>query len=762
MTNARSLSSNLRPVLAVIIAPLVIGSAAMAQPSQDDRERAVSKAETIFVTAERREARAQDVPSTLEVLQGSALDELGVDNLEDYLTAVTGLGLTSLGSGKPKLAIRGVSNAAENQFGFLDSSDTVGIYLGEIPISGSGPTPDLNIYDLNRIEVLKGPQGTLYGEGAMGGAIRLMPNLPDLESFSVKGDATYASIEHGGSKYRARGAVNIPIIENRLAVRLTVSYVDDGGFIDNITTGETDVNSSELFSIRGQVLWQLTDWLDIKFLYLRDERELDNFNDVAPGAGDLSTIYTEPRFLDSKTDIFGFTANADLGFATLTSITSYNRNDYDVSDRLIAFSAGLNFAFGLNPPLSSEYFPIKSETKTISQEVRLVSNGDKFIDYVVGFFYRKRRTDVCQAFEVPGLDTTAGGFFATVFGISTAPQHNCQTPGLPFLFGVDAEEDFEQIAGYGEVKVGVLDSLDLIFGLRVFDEKIAATSIATHSAISAAFLGVAPPLDISSSESDILFKGGLSLQVTEDLLIFAIVSEGFRSGGANFGADVSGTNIPAAYGSDDIINYEFGVKSSWFENRLTVNASLFYIDWSNIQTVLTDIHPVLMAPVSFTDNVGDAEIFGFDLQVVAQVSEAISFGVSYSLTDTKLKSASPLSGLIVGEDLANSPEHTVSAFLEGRVTLWNGELYGRVDFRYVDDQVNQAIGVLTPRAIFQVDSYALVHLRAGWQTDNWGIEVFVENVADERNELGVTPFGNGLNTVVGNPRTIGVTISGSF
>ena len=714
--------------------------------------------EEIIVTAERRESNVQDVASTIDVFAGETLDALGVDNLEDYLTRVTGLGMTSLGAGKPKIGMRGITNNAENQFGFTDSSDTVGIYLDDIPISGSGPTPDLNVYDLDRIEVLKGPQGTLYGEGAMGGAIRMITRAPDFERFDARADLTYGSIGHGGSKFRARTALNAPLVQERVALRITGSYVDDGGFIDHIVTGEKNVNSSELESVRVQLALKPSDSVHLNLSYLHNGRKLDNFNEMAPGAGDLNTVYLEPRFLDSTTDIFGLTARVDLGFAELSSITSYNENDYRLSDRLVAFSAGLNFVFMPVPLLLQESFPIDATTDTFTQEIRLVSKGDEFVDWVVGGFYRNRKTDLCLAFELPGLHTVSGGLFALIFGISTEQQASCQTPGMPFLLSNDMEEDFEQVAGYAEVKIAVQESLDLILGLRVFDEKIRGTAVATHSAISAAFLGVSPPLVISDSASDVLFKAGLSYYASDDLLLYALVSEGFRSGGGNFNVDVTGTAIPGAYGPDKIINYEIGAKSSWLENRLILNVSGYYNDWSDIQTILTQLHPQLQQPVSFTDNVGDAEAYGFDVQVIARFNEHFSGGLNYSLTKTELTSASPFSLLTEGEDLANSPENTLSAYLQAQTAFAGGELYGRADVVYVDDQVTQSIGVNTPRSFFGVEDYALLHLRLGWQRDELGVEVFGENLTDKRNQLGISSINAGLNTIVGTPRTIGVTV----
>ena len=207
--------------------------------------------EEIVVTAERRTQNQQDVPTALQAFTGRGLERRGADGFEDYVLSVPGLSFRDQGAGATRIAIRGVSNVSASDFGVTTPVSTVGLYLNDVPIQGTSQLPDLNLYDLEQIEVLKGPQGTLYGEGAMGGAIRMTLARPDPAEFSARGEVIGSFTKSGGFNNGGRAAVNIPLAQDTTALRIVGTYRDNDGFVDNVARDEDDANSSSAYSVRA-------------------------------------------------------------------------------------------------------------------------------------------------------------------------------------------------------------------------------------------------------------------------------------------------------------------------------------------------------------------------------------------------------------------------------------------------------------------------------------------------------------------------------
>lgn len=742
-------------------------------PLFSDAQAQTLRVDEIVVTAQRREQNLQEVPSSLQVFQGDLLERLGVNDFDDYMPSVAGAGYTKLGSGTVKLGMRGVSNLTGSQFGVTDSASTVGLYLNDIPIQGTASLPDLAIYDLSRIEVLKGPQGTLYGEGAMGGAIKMILNSPDPTNVEAKGDVTLSHTESGGFNYLLRSAVNVPLIQDRVGLRLVGTYRDNSGFVDNIAQGVKNINDESHWSLRGLLGAELNDWLSAEVLVMHDRLEQDDFSDVRPQLGDLVANTFEDRYNNNTFDLYALTLKADLGGAELTSATSYAVNDRAFAQRYPLGLDSVLVSLGAAPVGSNnEALLTTSDQKTFTQEIRLASNDEGRLQWTVGAFYRDRRHDFCGggfAQSVPAFNAALVDLFgagAAPFLFTDNPYRICTPDGQVALLERFGKEKFEQYALYGEATYDITDRLDFTLGLRWYQEdlflaqQLSATGVYAPASTSMATLSV--------SDNGIVPRFALSYKATDDVLLFASASQGFRSGGPNLNSTIAG---PALYDSDKIWNYEVGSKTSWFDGRLVVNGSFYYIDWSDIQAL--QIIQVQLAPppappsnVAFTGNGGKARIYGIDLEILAQPSENWQFGTALSISDGKLTDPADTTAA-VGSALPNHPEETISAFVQYSHPVSSiGTGFIRFEVQHV---AKQAFVLDTPQnralqggADIFLNAYELGKIRIGLDAEHWGVHFYVDNLWDERADLAVGNLVT-LNTItVNQPRTIGVTFLANF
>jgi outer membrane receptor protein involved in Fe transport len=718
-------------------------------PAASGQGASESAIEEILVTAARREQRLQDVAGGIQVFTGAELDRLGAESFQDYLLQVPGLSYRDQGSGAKRIAIRGVSNIAGSDFGVTNSVSTVGVYLNDVPIQGTSVLPDLSLYDLNRIEVLKGPQGTLYGEGAMGGAIKMILNAPDLGKTSFKGDSQLSSTKSGGANYRLRGAVNLPLITDRVALRAVATYRNNEGFVDNVFKGTRNINDDRKYSIRGVLFAQLTDTLSLEVMALHDSLKQNDFPEVQKALGDLKISSAETRRNKINFTLLGLTTRLDLGFAELTSVTSYYKYKRNWLMRFPFAKA----AFGMFGTVTQEPFDFNNDLDSFAEEARLVSQGDKRLDWVFGVFYRDKDNQALgNAFFVPGeLASVNAGLAA--FGLPPFPADG-------IFLNRDTVDSFQQIAVYGEATLELGPGLEVMAGLRWFNEDVGINDKVTLFGIMAP--GSSPRRIEKVSDKGVVPKLGISYKVSEDHLVYAQASKGFRSGGINLNAAFGVGAL--AYESDSLWNFEVGAKTAWNDGRLIVNGSAYYLDWNNIQTNQVAFSPVLGAPASFLGNGGDARILGFELQVAALPVEPVSLGFTLGYNDSKLTRAT--SDATPGADLPNVPQWTASAYSEYRFPAGNfGDGFIRFDFQFVDKQLTRLITATSDG--FGVRSFTLGNLRIGVRGERIGAFVFVDNLWDTRAELGrgmasVTAFNDDDRVIVARPRTIGISVQGTF
>ncbi len=763
--------------LATVICALGISSpqAVLAQ----DAEGSAFVLEEILVTAQRRTQNIQDVANSITALSGAEMDALGKVGFEDYISGVGGIGFTRNGNGSVKVGLRGVSAVAQDQYAFATTVSTTGLYLDDVPIQGAGALPDLNLYDLQRIEVLKGPQGTLYGEGAMGGAIKVLLNKPDLTAFEAKAEASAISIDNADLGYRVRGAVNIPIVEDRIAARIVGSTEERKGFIDNVATGEDGVNDVDSWSLRGSLLAQINEDFSVELLAMHDQQENDGFPQEVDNLGDLETDLLEDEFNEIEIDLYALTLKYDLGFAELTSVTSYFEQERDFAtktplsiDEIILPAIGLPpFGFSDNEVIAANDY-----TETFTQEVRLVSQGDEVLDWTLGAFYRDRDREICTYYDSPAAQDMNDFLGLIGLGDFVFPPttFNCElTPpsGLDTL-NRTATETYEQYAVYGEVNWEFAERFELTVGGRYFDEEVEFTD--NQAAFGLFSFLTVPEATSSTTDSDVLMKAGISWKATDDQLYYFNVAEGFRSGGSNLNAaDTTDPDRFRAFDSDDLINYELGAKTNWLDGRLTLNGALYYTEWSDVQTEIF-VPAVTVEAVAVLTSGGDAEITGAEIELNYLPTENLSLGLTVTAQDTEFTDPAADANIAEDSQLPNAPDLTASLFAQYTMTTSFGDLFGRVAYRYVDEQrtvvepaVPLTIGYDDDTTI--LDSYDVVDLTIGLSMDRWYITGFVQNLTDERYALDygygqsfVISGGNPNMTAVGTPRTMGLTVGTTF
>lgn len=746
--------------------------------AQQGGDAGPSVLEEIVVTAQRRAQSLQDVANSIEAFSGSDLDALNKSGLEDFMTSVGGVGLTRSGSGAIKIGMRGVSSIAQDDYAFGTTVGTTGMYLNDVPIQGGGALSDLNLYDLQRVEVLKGPQGTLYGEGAMGGAVKLVLNSPHLSEVEGKLQASVLNTENADSGTQVRGALNVPIVEGKVALRIVGSATDRPGFIDNVVTGEEGVNDSTSGSLRASLLVQPSDSFSAEFLVLSDELDMEGFAQQVNGLGDLQTNVLENEFNEVESDLYAMTLKYDMGFAELTSVSSWFDKERTLAQKVpLSIDEAILPIFSL-PPLGfsqNETLALLDQEESFAQEIRLVSSGDEVIDWTVGAFYRDRDRDGCSYYDSPATQALNGlvkaiglDFFAfpdTTFECGLTPPS-----GLDSLTRV-AGETFEQTALYGEINWELSNSLELTTGLRWFDEKVLFTDAQNGYGILAFF--TAPETSAETSDDDTLFKVGLSWTPSEDQLYYFNVSEGFRSGGTNLNALV--TTDPDAYRffqSDDLINYELGAKTSWQEGRLTFNGTVFYTEWSDVQAQIF-VPAITNDLIGVLTSGGDAEIQGVEVQANWLATDNLMAGLTVSVQDTEFSDPLPAANIVQGSQLPNAPDVTGTFFAQYTGSAAFGEWFGRFEYLYVDEQrtVVEPVFVASPPyddAATVLSDYDLINFTVGVRSGSWYATAFAKNLTDER--YGVD-YGYGQSFLLGSnpdrmavgmPRTYGVTVGLDF
>lgn len=673
----------------------------------------------IVVTAQKREQRLQDVPISITAVTSEEIQARNVTSLNDLQYSVPGLSIfSSQGPGQDVIQIGGVSN--------VTGLATVGTYLNEMAINGAsaqggpgGQSLDIRLLDLARIEVLRGPQGTLYGEGSMGGTIHYVTNSPDLDTYSGSLEGEVGHITGGDESYKINGVINAPLIEDKLGLRVVAGYQRDGGWIDNTATGRRNINDTEFKTVRAELLARPADRLDLSLLYIHQDLDLD-YKPFGVGGKQSSAVQTYDH---DRYDLVNGVIKYDLGSVQLLDSIGYlNRNSTLQLDLTPAFLPILGF-FGIPPGFITEIpFSFVNDQEIFTNELRVSSTGPSRFNWTIGGYYRHAKAQFDNA-------------------TSTSPGQ------LPFvLLQGTANNTSETFAFFGDAGYKLTDQLTVEIGARYFHDKVSASS----NSVSFGAPTIISPRNATFESFDP--RVNISYQFSRNSMVYASAAKGFRSGGFN---STIAPGVPETYTPDKLWHYEVGTKQQVFDRKLEFAADVYYTDWKNVQTL------VLVPPsnLAVTENSGRVNGWGADVAVTARPVQGLTLTGTLGWNDLAYAKGTTSALVNPGDPVDNAVRTSYSASLDYRRPIF-GDTAGffRADYQHAGKAQLTQRNQLT---ILRIPPRDLVNLRAGLDFGRLEASVFATNVFNDRTVLFPVSPGAPFE-VEQRPRTIGVNLRARF
>ena len=732
---------------------------AIAQPSLAQE---AMRLEEVVVTAQKRSESLQDVPISISALDESALDNLNITSFQDYVMQMPSVSFSQRRPGQASLFMRGISEGGNTNQSLQGPS--VAIYLNEQPVTAIGFNLDVHIYDVERIEVLMGPQGTLYGAASQAGNLRIITNKPDTEAFAAGFDLTAETISDGGEGYMVEGFVNIPL-GDRAALRLTGWWDDDGGYIDavpdtityplsGITRGnegfvKDDFNESEKEGLRAALRVDLTDSWTTTASVMYQKMESDGVWDHDPeNLGDFEVGRFFKDHQEDEWTQFSLSVEGDLGFADLTYAGSYLDREFDTYSDYSHYSID-GFVepyytcyvsyFGPCVDPSIQYSNLSDMTFQ-THELRLSSSSER-IDWIVGTFYSDQETKFDSRWSIPPINPGA------------AVRDD-------LYFETDQVREDSEISVFGEFTYRFTDRLSGTVGYRWFDGETTLKGFVGTiwwPDCCYAFSETRPPDNVDSKYTgdDGTLKLNLAYDIGDDLMVYATYAEGYRPGGANRSPGVGET-----YDPDFLESYELGMKSTFLDGRWRLNGAIYYMEWDDIQIGFFNPDISLLGLV---DNVGSAESQGLELDTTLLVTEGLEISLAYAYNQAELSEdyfARPgmTPDATDGQDLPFMPDHKYTATARYSFDLFNLRSSVQVNYAYTDEMWNDIF--LSNRE--KMEDYGLLSASFRIESGGWHATLFGENLTDEVAELYINTVDIQRLVTVNKPRTIGVSFGMRF
>lgn len=669
------------------------------------------------------------------------MTQQGAVTMSDYFTQVPGLSINSRGSGRLSIVMRGISAGS-------GGNPTTAVTVDDVPIgsstaSGVGDSlvPEVDPSELQRIEVLRGPQGTLYGASSLGGLVKFVTKLPTLNQFSGRVEASGETVAHGGAGGGVRAAVNIPLANDVAALSVSGFTRQDPGFIDDSYQHKSDVNWGRVSGGHAALLVKLGPKVSVNLsaLIQNSSAGASTTEDVTvnhvPATGDLQHARLPGTDgFNGKLRVYSGAVNADLGAATLTSITAYSQVQHNGPQDVSPTFGRFGSLFGLSFTPGARIGNVNGTDK-FSQEVRLASQGSSAFEWLVGGYYTRENDHTHQT--ITFADPVSGNVLTQ----------------LPALADVVVNSRYEEVAGFGSLTYHFTDRFDLQVGGRYAHVTFKANSVSSGPLVGDNTI-------VSNTSQDVFtFLVTPRYKISDNAMVYARIASGYRPGGSNAG--VPGVN--QTYDADRTVNYELGYKASLFDRQLTVDVSAFDIEWNKIQ-----LRAVAPNGLSYLGNGGQARSAGAELTTTWKPGSGLTFVGNLAYTDAEMRKAST-AGIIaaVGDPLPYSARWTASLSADKRFTLTD-RLDGFVGgtFSYVGKRAADFPTVAgTPR--FVMPDYSTLDLRAGIEEGRWTVTAFIRNVSDERGFVAGNP--RDAITHVGlfdagviRPRTFGGSIAATF
>jgi iron complex outermembrane receptor protein len=774
--------------------------------------------EEVIVTARKRTESVQDIPASIQAISGADLKEMGARGMEDFTRFMPSVNMISYGNGSSSVIFRG---ATIDGGGYVAQA-TASVYLDEISITSTGDQPAVRMVDIAQVEALAGPQGTIYGSDAQAGTLRIITNKPVMNEFFLELDGSLRNGEDSDDSYDGSIVLNLPIVDDTLALRVVGFKSEDGGFIDNVAghtpdtsvTGQPwdrmdwggldndkyvkdDVNDSTTKGWRAALKWDVNENWSATAGYLHQEMDNGAYQFYDPNVGDLEKVSFFDDYSEDDYDLYSLTVEADLGFAQLVSATAYYERDTAWGQDITAyhhywtgaywscayaaayaldpdtyywyyFTPGgvqlYNGAYCLAPTATGDYLSTIQETghqDRFTQEIRLSAQGDT-IDWLVGLYYE----DSKNSWESDFADVTDGDFQDSIaldyYEWLDRPDPTDRNsgeglyPDATHAWDSYSDTTWEQYAVFGEVVWHATDKIDVTLGGRYFDRDTENEYyVQRPNTRDDLVLYPTGPDTYDTNDTEFAPKVAVSYSFTDDVMAYALYTEGYRPGGTN---RIRGEPFfPSQFEPDQMNNYEMGLRSTIMNGAGRFNATVFYMDWEDYQMELVDpasppgscpadgpssIPNVCGQPWQVSiGNAGDAHILGVNMEFDWAISQNFTFGMNAEWLEAENDTDLDGMGLDVkdGDDLPTVADWTGAAWLgyEQPMNYFGGSaFYARLQWSYRGESNN--IIENTPadgssaNPQLENSSSDIGDLLMGVRGDSWEVSAFVNNLTDER------------------------------
>ncbi len=786
--------------------------------------QANAQLEEVIVTATKSASSVQDIPVAVTALNEDSMSQLGITDFSDYLVQLPGITAGGGGPGTNTIYIRGVASTTPNltASGVAGLAPNVAFYLDEQPLTQPGRNLDVYATDLNRIEVLKGPQGTLFGASSQAGNVRLITNKPDPTAFGGKLKMGTAYTKEGEPSYNVEGVVNVPITDN-FALRGVVYVDSQGGYIDNVagsvsarqgarfqpggfqgdadlsnvnfieasnaTRTEDDFNEATYAGGRLAGLWDINE--DWSLLVGVAQQNIDSegvfYQD--PELGDLEISRYEQDTLEDEFENYNWTLNGRVGALDLLYTGAYtdreatSRVDYTdylfVGQYLPYYICDYAVTYPADAPSGNCQAPnlfVKSavNTKVQTHEFRLTTDQSRGIRAIVGALYSDMELREDNQFTYPGSTQVVAPNGNIGFGPNFSAQPSSAAdptqwaPGV--IFRNDVLREDEQLGVFGELNLDLGERFTVTLGARWYDIEVDLKGSASGSFGNMGATEDNNPgnnldlifAEVTAQTDGVIGKISLSWTPNEDQLYYVTWSEGRRPGFLNRPGGATSADgsytVPFAFDTDEVTNYEFGWKLDLIDNTLRFNGDIFFVDIVDMQIGVFDTS---ITNLFFSDNAADAEVKGMegDLTWIPNFAPGLTLTGGFSYLDTEITDSFVTNFVREGDELAFAPEF--QATLNARYTwdMSSGRVAHVMPYVSYSDKVNTDIVAANS---ITLDSWALWGITAGIADDAWNAELYVDNLTDERAEISGNAIFNRSRVTVARPRTAGLRFTYNF
>ncbi|GMG86145.1 TonB-dependent receptor [Biformimicrobium ophioploci] len=747
----RAVPAARRPLAAAISLAMASSLTSMAALAQEeiasDEQESNNALEEITVTATKREMDMQDLPQSIQAFTTDQIEKMGFDNMQDYLKAIPSMSTVAETPGRNEVVFRGISTGT----GEWRTDSSAAVYLDEIPMTSPTQQVDPRMVDIQRVEALPGPQGTLFGSSSQSGALRIITNKPDHSGTygSIKADAS--SVKHGETGHTVEGWFNLPLVADTLSVRMVAYDTKSAGYIDNVEgsniftdTRNTDVVEEDFndwyqSGARISALWSINESWDAELMIMQQSQRSTGDWKSDPAEGDLEIVRF---FKDERTDDWwaaGVTLKGDLGFAELTMTSSFldrevyyefdNNIDAQIRARRVQDGEFGYYSTWYDTAFHDEQRVNDQTGKRVSQEIRLASIGDGRLQWMAGAFYEETDDFWDWYWRVDDYTSTPSWQYVNYW---------YDVPETNDYYGEVYNAKTTQTAVFGEMSYDLTEKLVAGVGVRWFEYDRDRTEQKFWPR------GYYLPLDIFQGvDSDTVYKLSLNYHIDDSRMVYATYSEGFRLGGSN--SQIRRESVlPENYGPDKLLNHEIGLKSQWLDNSLQFNLSAYLMKWEDMQRNIGDPY---FWDVSGHVNAGDAEAKGLEATMTYQVTEHFKLEGSYArssseiLDDFMLSDAAPdldpsQDWLIAskGQGLALAPPSKWWLGAEYNKSDLFGDIGGwiRYDHSWTEAMNHDWWNAQWGRPLIKDRQEA--SLSAGlWKESSWTVSLSVRNLWDDRN-----------------------------